>query len=216
MDPLRFSIAVIPLAMYLALIGVINLRRRPFVTTGARDLAALAIGMAGLVVIGPMELFFPEGAAVRFGPWVWMLMLTFYGLCVSLVVLLMRPRLVIYNTSIDRVRPVITELANQLDPKSRWTSDSLIVPARKIHFFLDAVDWLGNVQLLAAGNRQSHEGWRALELGLRRSLGSYPHRAHPLGALFLVVAGLLIVGAVVWLQLERTDVAQLWRDMLRL
>lgn len=216
MDPLRFAIAVIPVAMYLALLGVINLRRRPFVTTGARDLATLAIGLSGLMVIGPMELFFPEGAAIRFGPWVWMLMLAFYGLCVSLVVLLMRPRLVVYNGTVDRLRPVLTELASGLDPKSRWTGDSLIIPARKVHFFMESVEWMGNVQLLAAGNRQSHDGWRLLEKSLRRKLREYPHRPNLLGVALLFLAVVMVSGSLVWLQLRQPEVAGLLREMLRL
>ena len=56
MDPLYFCIAIAPLAVYLLMLGIINLRGKPFVTTGARDAAALGIGLVGFVVIGPMEL----------------------------------------------------------------------------------------------------------------------------------------------------------------
>ena len=66
MDPLHFCIGVAPLAVYLLLIGLLNLSNKPFVTTGARDAAALGIGVSGLVIAGPMELFFPEGAASQF------------------------------------------------------------------------------------------------------------------------------------------------------
>lgn len=215
MDPLRFAIAAIPLATWLALIGWINLRRRPFVTTGARDMAALAIGLSGLVIVGPMELFFPEGAAVRFGAFVWLLLLIFYGLCVSLVVLLMRPRIVIYNTSIDRLRPALTEIANRMDQKSRWTGDSMIVPNRKIHFCLESVEWMSNVQLLAVGTKQAYEGWRELERGLKTTLGGYRTHPNPLGAVFVMIAGLLICGSLIWLQLEKDLVAQLVQEMLR-
>ncbi len=215
MDPLRFSIAVIPLAMYVALIGMINLRRRPFVTTGSRDMAALGIALSGLVAVGPMELFFPEGAAVRFGPWVWLLMIVFYGLCISLVVLLMRPRLVIYNTNTDSLRPALTDLANKMDQKSRWTGDSMIIPNRKIHFFMESVDWMCNVQLLAAGNKQSFEGWRELESALKKNLMSYRTRPNPFGAVMVLCASLLILGSVVWLQLERAQVARLIPELFR-
>ena len=83
MDPLHFCIAVGPFAVYLLLLGVMNLRGRPLVTTGARDAAALGIGLVGFVIAGPMQLFFPEGAASRFGGWVWLMLIVFYGLCVS-------------------------------------------------------------------------------------------------------------------------------------
>ena len=69
----------------------------PFVTTGTRDTAALGIGIIGLVIAGPMELFFPEEAASQFGGKVWLLLIAFYGLCVSLIVLLLRSRIVVYN-----------------------------------------------------------------------------------------------------------------------
>ena len=202
--------------MYVALIGIINLRRRPFVTTGSRDMAALGIALSGLIAVGPMELFFPEGAAVRFGPWVWLLMITFYGLCISLVVLLMRPRLVIYNANTDSLRPALTDLANKMDQKSRWTGDSMIIPNRKIHFFMESVEWMFNVQLLAAGNRQSFEGWRELESALRKNLMSYRTRPNPLGAVMVMAAGSLILGSMVWLQLERAQVARLIPELLRL
>lgn len=216
MDPLRFAVAVIPFATWLALIGLINLRRRPFVTTGARDMAALAIGMSGLVAVGPMELFFPEGAAVRFGAFVWLLLLIFYGLCVSLVVLLMRPRIVIYNTSLDRLRPAVTELANRMDQKSRWTGDSMIIPNRKIHFFMESMEWMSNVQLLAAGMRQGYEGWRELESNLKKTLAGYRTSSNPLGAVLVMVAGLLVCGSLIWLQVEKNQVASLFREMLRI
>ena len=59
MDPLHFCVAVAPLSVYLLMVGLINLSGWPFVTTGTRDTAALGIGIIGLVIAGPMELFFP-------------------------------------------------------------------------------------------------------------------------------------------------------------
>ena len=103
MDPLHFCIAIAPLSVYLLMLAFLNLRRRPFVTTGARDAGALGIGVCGLIVAGPMELFFPQGAASQFGAWVWLLLIVFYGLCVSLLVLMMRARIVIYNITLEPV-----------------------------------------------------------------------------------------------------------------
>ena len=66
-DPLHLAIALGPLAVYFLLVGMINLSSRPLVTTGARDAAALGVGLSGLVFAGPMELFLPEDAAIHFG-----------------------------------------------------------------------------------------------------------------------------------------------------
>ena len=114
MDSLHFCIAVVPLSVYLLMMGLLNLRRHPFVTTGARDAATLGIGVVGFVIAGPMELFFPEGAASQFGAWVWLSLIVFYGLCVSLVVLLMRPRLVVYNVALEELRPILSKIAMEL------------------------------------------------------------------------------------------------------
>ena len=60
LDPFRLCVAVVPLALYLLLLGGLNLRRRPTVVSGGIDLAALACGIVGLAAIGPLELFLPE------------------------------------------------------------------------------------------------------------------------------------------------------------
>ena len=54
MDPLHVAIAIVPVAMYLLLVGWINLSSRPFVATGARDLAALAVAVSGFMIVGPI------------------------------------------------------------------------------------------------------------------------------------------------------------------
>ncbi len=216
MDPLRFTVAIVPLAVYLATLGLLNLRHYPFVTTGPRDIAALGIGIMGLVIVGPLELFFPEGAAIRFGPFVWVLLIIFYGLCVSLIVLLLRPRIVIYNTTIDQVRPLLTEIAKRMDQKSRWTSDSMIIPNRKIHFHLEAVDWLCNVQIIATGNRQSYEGWRELEVQLRNATRTTRVPPSILGVGLLSIAlGFAFVSAI-WMFLDQPTVAESFRELLRM
>src|SRR5437763_789616 len=46
-DPARLCIALGPLAAYLLVAGVVNLSRGPLVTTGTRDLLALAVGRRG-------------------------------------------------------------------------------------------------------------------------------------------------------------------------
>ena len=117
MDPFRFCLALGPVAMYLVLLGAVNLSRRPLLVSGVRDVATLALAVSGLVIVGPMELFFPFEAAMRFGPHVWVLLLALYAMCVVLVLLLLRPRLVIYNISADKLRPILAELVDRLDPR---------------------------------------------------------------------------------------------------
>ena len=214
-DPLHFCIAIAPLSVYLVMLGFLNLQRRSFVTTGARDAAALGIAISGLVVAGPMELFFPESAASQYGSFVWILLLSFYGLCVSLVVLLMRSRIVIYNINSEQLRPILNQVAMDLDKKSRWTGDSLLIPELNVHLHLEPVDWLRNVQLTSGGINQSFEGWRTLEIELRKALRPIRVRSNILGIGFLLVAGLLAVASASWMISDPQSVAQSLDDLLR-
>ena len=108
MDPLHTIIAIGPLGIYLLVIGMLQLSRRPFVTSGGRDQAALAVGISGLVVAGPFELFMPDAPARQFGGFIWILLLALYGLGCTLAILLSRPRIVVYNVRGDDLRiPVL-------------------------------------------------------------------------------------------------------------
>ena len=215
MDPLHFCIAIAPLSVYLLMLGFLNLRRRPFLTTGARDAGAVGIALMGFVVAGPMELFFPEGAASRFGPWVWVLMLVFYGLCVSLLVLLMRPRIVIYNISMEELKPILTRIAHQIDPKSRWTADSLLLPTLNVHLHAESVDWLRNIQLSSGGNRQSFEGWKQLELELEKALRKIKVRPNFAGVPLLLLSAAFAIGSAAWMLGDPDSVAAAMENLLR-
>ena len=70
----------------------------------------------------------PDGAAAAFGPYIWLIMLAIYILGLTLVVLLMRPRLVIYNMTADQLRPVLSKVASELDDQVRWAGDCLVLP----------------------------------------------------------------------------------------
>ena len=145
MDPLHLCIALGPLAVYLLLLGMINLIPRPFLTNGARDTSALCIGISGFLVVGPMELFLPEGAAAKFGPFVWLMLLVLYLLMVTLLVLMMRPRLVIYNITEEQLRPVLGELVGELDPGARWARDTLLIPKLHVQLCVETQAAMRNV-----------------------------------------------------------------------
>jgi hypothetical protein len=196
MDAFRLCLAFGPVAIYLLLLGAINLARRPLLVSGVRDAATLAVAVSGLVIIGPMELFFPFEAAVRFGLYVWPLLLGLYALCVVLVLLLLRPRLVIYNISADQLRPILAELVDPLDPEARWAGDSLSLPKLGVQLYVDSFPAMHSASLISAGGQQSHQGWRRLEATLGDALAREEVARNPRG-LSLVAVGLLIVTVIV-------------------
>ena len=214
-DPLHLTIALGPLAVYLLLLGMLNLSRRPFLTTGARDTAALGLAISGFAVIGPMELFLPEAAAVLLGGYVWALLLGFYLLCLTLVVLLMRPRIIIYNVTVEQLRPTLAGVVVELDPDARWAGEALLLPRLSVQLHVEPFVAMRNVQLISSGPRQSCAGWRRLEIALAARLREKKCPLNPYG-FSLLFFGLLMVGLIALCVVNDSDaVAQALREMLR-
>lgn len=193
-DPLRLAIALVPLASYCLLIGIINARRRPYLTTGGADLAALGAALSGLVLVGPIELFRPEDASAEYGSYVWLFLLAFYWLSVWLTVLLARPRLVIYNISSEELRPILAETARAIDPEARWAGDSLSLPTQGVQLHLESFDLMRHVSLVASGPKQNLSGWQQLASQIYQRLETLHIAPNP-RALGIVLFALLLLAA---------------------
>lgn len=194
--PLGACVALGPVAIYLLVLGTINLSRRPCLVSGVRDTAALALAVAGLVMVGPAQLLFPLAASIRLGVFVWVLLFSIYLLAVVLVLLMVRPRLVIYNVSTDELRPILAEVVSKLDAEARWAQDSLALPTLGVQLHLESLGWLRNVSLVSSGPVQNYQGWRRLELALGAALArvEVPRNVR---AASLVSAGLILAAFLV-------------------
>jgi hypothetical protein len=214
-DPLHQCIAFGPLVVYLLILGTINLGRRPLVTTGARDTAALGIAISGFIAAGPMELFLLEDWAIAFGGWIWALMMTLYLLMLLLTVLLMRPRLVIYNAAVEQIRPVLADVVARLDDQARWAGESLVMPNLGVQMHVETLAAMKNVQLVSTGPQQSIAGWRRLEDELARELKQVKGSPNPYGISLVTFA--LLLGAMVlyWMYRDPAGVQQALSEMLR-
>lgn len=209
-DSLHLAIALLPLALYFVRLGWVNCRARPTLVTGTRDTLGVALAISGLVVIGPMKLFMPQAAAQRFDGFIWILLIAFYLLCVLLLVLLMRPRLIIYNSTMDHVRPLLARCAAELDREASWASDSLSLPQLQVQLHLEAMPALGYVQILATGPRQNLLGWRRVEQDLRRELHALRAPRNPQSIVLFIVASLLLSMMIVAILRDPTPLAPLW------
>ena len=197
MHTFSYCVAFGPLALYLVLLGLTNLRRRPLLVSGSRELAALGVALVGLLIVGPMQLFVPDATALRFGWLVWPLLLSFYGLSLTLWMLVARPRLVIFNIRSSQLRPILSELALALDSDARWAGDSLALPQLGVQLRLESFPSMRNVSLVANSDSQSFSGWRRLERSLRSVLKPVEVSPNPRGV-GMLVAGLLILTSLVY------------------
>jgi len=168
-NPLHLVLALGPVSVYLLVLSGILFGRRPTVISGARDALAVALACLGFVALGPLRLFMPEQAAYL-GSWVWLPLVALYGLCSLLVVLLMRPRLVIYNVGAESLRPILDNVARDLDADRRWAGSTLVLPNLGVQLTLESWATMRNVQLVSAGPEQNLDGWRSLGRSLEGEL----------------------------------------------
>jgi hypothetical protein len=192
MDTFSSCLALGPLAIYLLIMGAINLSARPLVVSGTRELVAIALAVSGLVIVGPMQLFMPEAAAAQFGSLVWGLLASFYVLCLTLAVMVLRPRIVVYNMTVDQLRPVLAEIARRIDHESAWAGRALSMPQLRVHLVLDTFAPMHNVSLVATSHGQSVSGWRRLEASLREALRDVPAAGRVHG-FWLAACGLTVL-----------------------
>jgi uncharacterized membrane protein len=191
-------------AVYVLLLGAVNLSRRPFLTGGGRDAAALGLAVAGLMMIGPLDLFFPNVATASVAAaiakigipparvLVWLLLGTCYAMGLLLILSLLKPRLIVYNVTSDQLRPLLAEMLPHLDPETRWAGESVALPTLGVQFHIDNTATMRNISLSAVGRTQSAAGWRVLESRLAEALSHFEVARNPRG-LSLITAGLAIL-----------------------
>jgi len=214
MDPLRLAIACIPIAAYLLLLGLINSRRRPLLTTGAADLAALGVALTGFVFVGPIELFHSPRMSADLGNFIWLFWLLFYWVSLSLAVLVARPRLVVYNASLEELRPVLSDAARQVDRDARWAGDNLVLPQLGVQLHLDGFGIMRHVSIKSSGGEQNLEGWRRLRKAVARSLKPLEVRSNPRSVSFLLVSAALFTLTLVYLVNNPLEVAKAMTEIL--
>ncbi|MFM7207324.1 MAG: hypothetical protein ACKO4T_11735 [Planctomycetaceae bacterium] len=176
--------ALLPLAAYLALIGGLNLRRRPVVLSGQADVALLACGLTGLVIAGPLAMIQP---AAGMSAWTAVALLLAFALAVSFAMLAARPRMVVYNIGLDQMRPLVAAVVTALDPSARWAGETAALPARDLQVHLDDRGPARTVSVIAAG-RASAETWAEFSRRLRRTTRATRVSPNPWAWVFLAAA----------------------------
>jgi hypothetical protein len=198
-DPARLCIALGPLAGYLLVVGGVNLLRRPFVTTGTRDLLALAVGLSGLAIVGPIELLTSTSVVLALGPPYWALALGLYASGWILVTMYVRPRLVVYNVGDAELATALESVARQLDAEAHWAGQTLLLPSWQAQLSLEPFPALWNVSIVGIGEGPAPPLWRQLETGLCRRLAELEVAPSGYGLGMMVTgAAMLVAMAFQW------------------
>lgn len=196
-SPIAFAIAAVPTAMYLIMMGRFRLSRRPLVTTGWRDVAALGIAILGLVVIGPMQLFFPNYAAARFAGWVWGMLLALYLLSLLLVVLSCRPRLIVYGLDEEAFFRALQEAAQRVDEQASWQGQILTLPSIGLQLAAEPTGAYGVQQAVSVAGLVSVTPWLQLERELVQVCRSVPAAHRGWTGLVLILGGVALSAVTV-------------------
>jgi hypothetical protein len=123
--------------------------------------------------------------------------------------------LVIYNATLDQIRPSLLQVISALDGDAHWFGDSVVLPHLGIQLHVEAIFPMRNVQLVATGPRQFPAGWRKLESALAAALRRTPSPPSPYGV-SLVLLGLVMVALMTFSVVQDTpSVAQSLSEMLR-
>ena len=163
LDLLRFAIAILPLAAYTNVLGLLRLRSKPTVLSGAMDLLLLGLAVIGIVAIGPIELFFPRAAYSLLGAWVWIVLIALYLFILMLLALNTAPKLVVYGLDHETLRVQVCELLDQEQIRSAWLGYLVDLPELGVRACIEPAGRGSVSQIQAAGKQQNLTGWFTLE-----------------------------------------------------
>ena len=184
--------ALAPLGVYLFFLGIINLSSKTRVLTGRQDFIALSLGISGLIIVGPMQVLLPQAGMIRFGNSVWYPMAILYLFGTTWLLLLSRPRLILYNLGQDKFSELMESVVDREKWSVRWHGNILQINEIEIQFEILPSVSMKNITLRATHSEQSNAGWRILREVLRSELQSQHSKFNGFGFL-LITCGLIIV-----------------------
>lgn len=163
-DYLRLSFGLIPLGIYLIVMGFLALRRRPTLLTSGQEALLLGFALMGFALIGPIELFFPTGAYAALGQWTWILLIALYGLLVLLFALQRQPGWTVLGLDSHGLRNLLGEILQKGDIEHAWLGNHLQISEWDLQAMIEpSRGFQGVSHLNATGKQRNVLGWYQLE-----------------------------------------------------
>jgi hypothetical protein len=209
-------LATLPLVAYVGTLGIIRASGKTLVTTGARDAAALAVAVSGLVAVGPLELFFPSMSAAIMGPLVWVPLALLYSLCVSLYIIVRPQRLVIYGRSSDQVFDAVLRAAIKIDSSAVGNAETqhISLPTIHVNLRLDGYHGQDPCQVIAFEPNLAPKFWSMLLSSLREEVQQTP-ASTPRPAFAMLLVAVTVGGFLLWKGIDdRAVVVEGFREWL--
>lgn len=163
-DYLRLSFGLIPLGVYLMVMGFLALRRRPTLLTSGQEALLLGFALMGFALIGPIELFFPTGAYAALGQKTWILLIALYGLLVLLFALQRQPGWTVLGLDSHGLRNLLGEILQKGDIEHAWLGNHLQISEWDLQAMIEpSRGFQGVSHLNATGKQRNVLGWYQLE-----------------------------------------------------
>ncbi|AMV34054.1 hypothetical protein VN12_18130 [Pirellula sp. SH-Sr6A] len=195
LDPIRLSFALLPLGAYLSVMGMLRWRKHPTVLSRSFDLLLLGMGMAGMIAVGPIELFFPRAAYSLVGNWVWLILLSLYFLVLLLIVFHVPPGVVVYGMRQERLRKLLEKGLTDREVPFSFQGDAIRMESIGIHALLLDAGARDVAALQAIGAKQNLLEWVRLEQDLSRAVRHEHMESAVQGPLYVTLSSLLFLVA---------------------
>lgn len=212
MDYMHYAIALGPIGLYCVLVGYLYQRPHPMLINAAQDTLLFGMGAVGLIVIGPMELFFPNAAYSLLGAWTWFFLLCLYGFVVLFVALNRRPQWTLYGSSASAMRGILGRVLEERDIAHSWEGSILVVPELGIRAIVEPANASDRAaHLTRCGREQSVIGWYRLEKLVTERLQSEPSTR---GGFPWIAMGLTMIFAslsLFWIDIDKIMLA--WEQL---
>ncbi|MCY2997613.1 MAG: hypothetical protein NT168_05835 [Planctomycetota bacterium] len=220
-DYLRLSLGLIPLGVYLIVMGFLAMRRRPTLLTSGQEALLLGFALMGFALIGPIELFFPTGAYAALGQWTWLLLVALYGLLVLLFALQRQPGWTVLGLDSQGFRNVLGEILVEGDIEHAWLGNHLQISEWDLQAMIEpSRGFQGVSHLNATGKQRNVLGWYQLE----RLVVSSPLFSKARGAtkspnwvrslLLIALGGMSLALATYWIDKDMERLQRLISEIL--